>query len=502
MAGSRSLSKVLRLIAVLALPLLLILQFVNKSQAQDVTATVSIDPSNVSRIRVKGKNSDSYKPPNPESFYFLQSFAGVDDLGKRVSSVVLYDRAENVLAAKQLIPGEYVASEAYQSWQYSFEASPLNEASAAAHTSWIDGSRGVLFLDDLLPQFGAGRNRPVIYLKLEIPSTWQVITNETPAGPKNTFRVTDAETAVFLLAQSDSVRQARLSTPEVYMSGEWQVSDQEAARVAAEIFNHYEKLFGPPGGNPKVYLLHFPKPVDPDRWEADTRGSSTVIVSSEMPFRSQSLQRLHEQLRHEIFHLWIPNGLALTGNYDWFYEGFALYLALKQGVSVNRLRFDDFLDTLARAYTIENAQGSGLSLVQATNDRWRGANTRLYARGMLVAFLCDIAMLERSKGKSGVEKIIREIFEKYGRANEPRDGNEAILGVMAGSKELSPVIERYIKGSDKIDWQKELVASGIVSSEENYVTRLKAVEKPRGRQKEILDALGYNNWRKLAPISK
>lgn len=502
MAGSRSLSKVLRLIAALALPLLLILQFVNKSQAQDVIATVSIDPSNPSRILVKGKNSDSYKPPNPENFYFLRSFAGIDDLGTRVSSVVLYDTAENILAAKQLIPGEYVASGAYGSWHYSFDASPLNEVSAAAHTSWIYGSTGVLFLDDLLPQLGVGKNRPVIYLRLEIPSTWQVITNEAPAGPKNEFRVADAEKAVFLLARTDSVRQAKLSKPEVYLSGEWQVSDVDAAGVAGEIFNYYEKLLGPAGGNPKIYLLHFPKPVGADRWEADTRGSSTLIVSSEMPFRSQSLQRLHEQLRHEIFHLWVPNGLALTGNYDWFYEGFALYLALKQGVSVNRLRFDDFLDTLARAYTIENAQGSGLSLVQATNDRWRGANTRLYARGMLVAFLCDIAMLERSNGKSGVEKIVREIFERFGRTNELRDGNEAILSVMAGSKELSPVIERYVKGGDKLDWQKELAASGIISSEENYVTRLKVVEKPRGRQKEILDALGYNNWRRLAPISK
>jgi hypothetical protein len=61
---------------------------------------------------------------------------------------------------------------------------------------------------------------------------------------------------------------------------------------------------------------------------------------------------------------------------------------------------------------------------------------------------------------------------------------------------------RYIKGAEKLDWREELSAAGIVSSEENFVTKLRVAERPRSRQKDLFDALGYNNWRKLSPASK
>src|SRR5207245_2243287 len=117
-------------------------------------------------------------------------------------------------------------------------------------------------------------------------------------------------------------------------------------------------------------ILKFPRTSGPGSWEADTRGSSVTIISSDTPFKSQSLQQLHEQLRHEIFHLWIPNGVNLSGNYDWFYEGFALYQALKSGITMNRIRFEDFLDTISRAYNIDNAAEHKLSLVEASRNRW------------------------------------------------------------------------------------------------------------------------------------
>ena len=52
----------------------------------------------------------------------------------------------------------------------------------------------------------------------------------------------------------------------------------------------------------------------------------------------------------------IPNDVNLSGNYDWFYEGFALYQSLKLAVGLNRIRFEDFLDTL---HSVRRAVGLG-----------------------------------------------------------------------------------------------------------------------------------------------
>jgi predicted metalloprotease with PDZ domain len=115
-----------------------------------------------------------------------------------------------------------------------------------------------------------------------------------------------------------------------------------------------------------------------------------------------------------MFHLWIPNGVNLTGNYDWFYEGFALYESLKLAVRMNRIGFADFLDTLSRAHTIDSAQSQRISLIQASANRFGGSNTQVYARGMLVAFLTDLAMLQQSKGKKSVDDLLRDLYRTHG----------------------------------------------------------------------------------------
>jgi predicted metalloprotease with PDZ domain len=311
--------------------------------------------------------------------------------------------------------------------------------------------------------------------------------------------VGDIEKAVFFIGKNfQSQPMPGLSKDaNLIISGDWQFTNEDAVEMIKEIYQHYKPLFGSdPSDSIQVALMKFPVAASPGMWEGDTRGSTVTILSSDMPFKTQGLQRLHEQLRHEIFHLWMPNGVNLSGGYDWFYEGFALYASLKGGVAMNRIRFEDFLDTLSRAYTIDDFQNPHMSLIEASQKRWSGANTTVYARGMVTAFLCDIALLKGSKGKIDVSTLLKEVFNKYHSQKDKTDGNEAVLTIMAGYPELKPVIEKYIKSNAAIDWTADLAAAGILGEEKNSVTSLKVVEKPDGRQKAMLDKLGYNNWRK------
>jgi predicted metalloprotease with PDZ domain len=195
--------------------------------------------------------------------------------------------------------------------------------------------------------------------------------------------------------------------------------------------------------------------------------------------------------------------LALAGNYDWFYEGFTVYHALKTGVKMNQIRFEDFLDTLVQAYNLDNLQTQKISLVEASKSRRSGAgNAQVYARGMIVAFLCDVALLRQSHGKKSISDVFEKIYRLYHSPNKRQDGNTAILKTLNDYGELNFVIEKYIKGIEKIDWQADLASAGIEASEENSFTRLKIKAKPSGRQKDLLDRLGYNNWRKVSGKAK
>jgi hypothetical protein len=481
-----------------------ILQFFTIAGAQDIDVrigAVGLAEKQPAYFYFAGRFLDDARP-NPMNLVLLNQYAGTAGLAERATVRSLTQKTGKRLAFKKLVAGEYLAETGFSNWNYDLVLAPFGPASAKAHVSWVAEDRGILMLNDVLPQLGVKRAVSA-RVKIEMPDTWQIVTTEREVE-KNVFDVIDVDKAVFILSRNGNARV--ISVPDASLKlaifGEWQFGDRDALAMAGTIKGSYEKIFGAIAApNAVVSIMHFPEKADVGNWEADTRGNSITILSSDMPFKNQSVQRLHEQLRHEIFHLWIPNGVNLSGNYDWFYEGFALYQSLKSGVAANQLRFDDMLDSLAQAYNVDSMQNDRLSLIEASKNRWSGSNTRVYARGMLVAFLCDLGLLQRSKGKRSVEGLLREIYQKH-HAAISQDGDEAVLSIMRTHPELAKVIDRYVSGKEKIDWQTDLLAAGIEAVSENSFVRLRAVTKPTGRQRDLLDELGYNNWRKLSESSK
>ncbi len=479
----------------------LLFLFSSASAQAAIQINVKIDAASPTpTASVSGENTVE----TTNNWSFINSFAGAENLAERISDFNLSDRDKREISFRKLAAGEYLAGGKANLWTYKIDLRAPKEANAAAHVSWLDGERGILMLGDLLPKFSAGeRQNTSALLKFDLPKDWSVITTETKTG-ENTFAVENIGKAIFLVgknwrAQEIQIGKGRLNFA---ISGEWRFSDDEARETAREICGEYEKMFGEDASeNIQIALARFPQTgIKSGRWTAETRGANTLIISSDMPFKTQSLQRLHEQLRHELFHLWIPNRLALTGNYDWFYEGFAIYQSLKTGVALNRIRFEDFLDTLAQSYDLDAMQAQKISLIEQSKNRWSG--NQIYARGLLVAFLCDVALLRQSKGRRSVTNILQEIYQKYRSPNKAEDGNAAILETLKNHTELNAVVEKYIKGAEKIDWQTDLETIGVEQAEENSFAHLKIRAKLTGRQKDLLNELGYNNWRKISEKQK
>ena len=498
-------SKEIKLIFLAALVLALITQFSRESAAQTIEVKLKIAAEAPTVIEIQGVNLDANRRENARNFSFLPSYAGIENLGERVSNVDLSGADKRKIEYKKFAAGEFLAENPFVFWNYKIKADVSANYAAMARVSWLSPEQGILMLGDLLPQFNNKNNEKIsAVISFELPENWKIASIEKKTG-ENTFEVSDIEKAVFYVGKNWREKEIPISSFKLnfIISGERQFSDAEAFQMASEISRFYENLFGAaPGEKAQIFLGKFPDDAKFGRWEAETRGASVTIVSSEMPFKTQSAQRLHEQLRHEIFHLWMPNDLNLSGNYDWFYEGFALYQALKTGVAVNRLRFEDFLDTLARAHGIDSLQSRKVSLIEASKNRWNGANTQVYARGMLVAFLCDIAVLQKSKRKNSISDIFREIYDAHRQPKPREEGNSAIIKIFERRTELRPIVEKYIKGAENIAWKTDLEAIGIESTEENFQTVLKVKAKPNSRQKDLLNELGYNNWRRLSESSR
>lgn len=464
--------------------------------AQYLEANLNVDTE--SKVAtVNGKWAAT--PNGRRNLTFLRSAIGAPDLGSRISGVVLKDKDGRQVAYRKFDSAEYVADTEFSEFSYNLDLKPFKDQRSAAHSSWIGKSEGLLFLDDLVPQTG-GSNSKRALISIQVPRDWKLVGVEKPISSGG-FDIENIERSIFAVGKG--LREVKGSAEKdelnITMSGQWHFGDAEATVTAKSIYREYVDLFAEePSEKPLIVLFPFPQPdVQRGTWEAETRGSTVLIVSADTAFKSQSQQRLHEQLRHEIFHLWLPNGVNLTGRYDWFYEGFALYQSLKTGVKLNQIRFEDFLETISRAYNIDQSNARPRSLIEASQERWSGADTQVYARGMVVAFLSDLTLLHNSKGKLSIESILKDIFASNKFPAVSSDGNTAVLRRLDADPKLAVIADNYVRGAKPIDWAAVVEAAGLENESGSSRAALRVKSKLTGRQKALLDKLGYNNWRKL-----
>ena len=240
-------------------------------------------------------------------------------------------------------------------------------------------------------------------------------------------------------------------------------------------------------------LLPLPPTMPGNLWAAETRGSTVVLMSGRLPSKLAARAQLDGSLTHELFHIWVPNGLALEGEYDWFYEGFTNYLALRVGMRRGQLTFNDYLGALGRefdAYRAARGASKEISLVEASRRRWAGAASLVYHKGMLVAFLYDLTLMRATSGKSSLEDAYAELFRRHAGARA--EGNRAVgevLGAMPGMRDF---VGRYVEGAEELSLASLTEPFGLRVEPGGARTHVGVAASLDARQRELLRKLGYN----------
>lgn len=452
-------------------------------------------------VRVRGKFTEGNSKAG-ENWSFANSYADAENLAARIKNFELFGAGGERIEHRKFADGEFVAQAPAGGFSYEVDLRLPANKSLMAHISWLDAERGMILPGDLFPQISDGNFSQRV--KFELPPGWIVSTAAERTGGGE-FIIRNAAETVFFIGRNQRERRFMIENANFgfVISGEWQFTDEEASEMARGILEEYREIFGRmpfPSGAGRIFLVRFPAEVEAGRWRAETRGVNAVILSSSMPFKAPAAQRLHEQLRHELFHLWIPNALNLSGDYSWFYEGFAVYQALKTGVWTGQIRFEDFLNTVSESYNIHRRAEGNFPLIDVSKNLWRRAEAgaSVYSKGLLVAFLSDLALLEKSRGKRDIKLIFRELFRNFGSRSAPaKDANESVLKILGDFEELNEIIEKFIKGTEKIDLAKYLSRFGIENTGSVNYAKFAVKSDLRGREKAILEKLGYNKWRKI-----
>ena len=91
----------------------------------------------------------------------------------------------------------------------------------------------------------------------------------------------------------------------------------------------------------------------------------------------------------------------------------------------------------------------------------------------------------KAKENARLMMFFSKFTDKYHFPNESQDGNTAVLNVLKSHAELQTIIEKYIKGTEKINWQTDLESAGIEMSKTEFQYKIKCKIQTRTGGKKI-----------------
>jgi hypothetical protein len=463
---------------------------------------------------------------------FPNSYSGVSELGIRIERPEAFDASGAEISVRKVAPGQFEAARPASRFRYEVNLNPPAQPSDAARVSWLTFTRGLLMLADLLPANqsnggkGAdneknGKASESTIVRFTVPDSWSVYSNESQNAPGGlraiarnglekevAFLVPDVDRAVFALGMRlrSSEMSASGMTLRLVTDGEWAFADGEALKMGADVLKMGREVFGAmPSKQGTLILVPFPQTVAVNKWSAETRGSTVTLLIGKLPSKIAALAQLSVPLTHELLHFWVPNGLNLGGDYDWFYEGFTIYQAARTGVRLDLLQFQEFLDAISRAY---DAYRIGLdhdrwSLVEASKRRWTGGESAVYSKSMVIAFLYDLKLRSQSRSKHSLDDVYRNIFRAHrvlegasaGSSGEPAsDGSEVAIQALGFYPDVQDFGRLFIRNAVAINLQEELSPFGLRVETFGLRTRISVSEALTRQQRDLLHELGYNDY--------
>ena len=459
----------------------------SSTAAQTIHARISVTSVAPARIRIEAE-----LPHATKVLSFRNTYGGVLGLGERIEALQAFNAGGGSVRVAKLAPGEFRAAEDFTHCIYDVTLAEPAQPAQMSHVSWLNREHGLLMLADLLPAstMDSGEFSSVV-IAFDVPTGWTVASNVKKEGTQ--FSTETSDEAVFLLGPSVQEKSRRLASTglSIITSGKWPFSDNEAMKIAGRIIEEYSQATQfELKQNAVIMLIPFPGEAGPESWSAETRGNDVVLLLGRKASGKKVLSRLGIVLSHELFHLWVPNSLKLDGDYDWFFEGFTLYQALRMDLRLGLISFDDYLETIANVYDsyLSSADRDKLSLIEASERRWTTASSLVYEKGMLVAFVYDLSLRKLSGCRASIDDVYSDLLTLS--LTGQRNANETIIRLLSKRDGLQSFAKDYVESAGKIDLGSVVSAYGI-QVQRGSKTKLVVARDLSKEQQKSLDCIRY-----------
>ncbi len=354
-------------------------------------------------------------------------------------------------------------------------------------TSFLNSSRGYLngasvflYIDGLQDQPGE--------LKIQLPRGWRKISTglHRAGGKTRTFAFSNYDILVdspILMGNHEVLKFKVKETPhEVAIYGESNLDKEKFLNDTKAIVSQTRELFGSFPYDRYVFLILL---LESGGGGLEHLNSCTVQGQRWKFSDEKKYKDFLTLMSHEFFHTWNVKRIRpfTLGPFDydeenyttdlWIAEGFTEYYESVIPYRAGLFTEEDYFDYVGRLIKqVETTPGRQVqSLSEASFDAWikyyrrdeNSPNTQIsyYAKGAVVGFLLNLAIVENSNGEKSLDDAFRKVFQEIYKGEKRGYTSSEFRQICeeAAGRNLDD-IWRYVDTTDELDYNRYLSLVG------------------------------------------
>lgn len=252
-----------------------------------------------------------------------------------------------------------------------------------------------------------------------------------------------------------------------------------AQYIAPLIKNQTKYLGGTLATDTYTFLIYHNQNLENTNYFADgLEHNQSTLVLMYAPLDTDILKsNIFNLVSHEFFHTQVPLGLhsheIANFNFNnpkfskhlWLYEGMTEYFTIHMPIKQQMQTLEQFIPVIESKIASMNKFNNTISFTELSKHVLKHSNDymNVYAKGALINLCLDIELRELSKGKYGVQNLVSDLTNKYGK-NKPFHDDDLFKDIyeLTGYPEVKHFIENHIEGTQKLPLVETLQKVGLI----------------------------------------
>jgi len=188
-------------------------------------------------------------------------------------------------------------------------------------------------------------------------------------------------------------------------------------------------------------------------------------------------QTIKDFTAHEFFHIVTPLNIHSEeiGNFDfiepkmskhlWLYEGVTEYAAGLAQVKYGHMELNQYLEVLIGKISAANRYDQELAFTELSKKclhEYKSQYGNVYQKGALIGLCLDIRLRELSNGKYGIQNMMHDLSEKFGKEKAFKDEELFDIITKLTFPEIRDFFRQYVEGSLPLPLESMLEKVGII----------------------------------------